>query len=248
MSVATIVVARPAWKASMLRVRAPWLRLPCSSTVGTPLRLSWRASALAPCLVRVKTMVRPGALVRSTSTGTRCSRDRCSTWWSISLTGVCAESASWVTGCWRNCLTRTLTPRSSVAEKSSRWPCFGVAASSRRTAGRKPRSAMWSASSSTVTSTAPRSQWPCWMRSSRRPGQATTMSTPRRSPCTCGCWPTPPKTVRVFSPAMAASGISACSICPTSSRVGARIRARGLPARRGRPDSESRATRGSRKA
>ena len=70
-------------------------------------------------------------------------------------------------------MTRTLTPLSSVAEKSSRWPCFGVAASSRRTAGRKPRSAMWSASSSTVTSTAPRSQWPCWMRSSSRPGQAT---------------------------------------------------------------------------
>ena len=191
----------------MLRVRAPWLRLPCSSTVGTPLRLSWRASALAPCLVRVKTRVRPGALVRSTSTGTRCSRDTCSTWWSISVTGDCAESASWVTGCWRNCLTRTLTPLSRVAEKSSRWPCFGVAARSRRTAGRKPRSAMWSASSSTVTSTAPRSQWPCWMRSSSRPGQATTMSTPRRSPCTCGCWPTPPKTVRVVSPAVAASGI-----------------------------------------
>ena len=126
-------------------------------------------------------------------------------------------------------MTRTLTPLSRVAENSSRWPCFGVAARSRRTAGRKPRSAMWSASSSTVTSTAPRSQWPCWMRSSSRPGQATTMSTPRRSPCTCGCWPTPPKTVRVVSPAVAASGIRACSICPTSSRVGARIRARGLP-------------------
>ena len=98
MSVATSVVAVPAWNASMLRVRAPWLRLPCSSTVGTPLRLSWRASALAPCLVRVKTTVRPGALVRSTSTGTRCSRATCSTWWSISVTGDCAESASWVTG------------------------------------------------------------------------------------------------------------------------------------------------------
>ena len=38
-----------------------------------------------------------------------------------------------------------------------RWLPFGVWSSSRRTAGRKPRSAMWSASSSTVTSTAPRS-------------------------------------------------------------------------------------------
>ena len=98
MSVATSVVALPEWKASMLRVRAFWLRLPCSSTEGTPLLLSWRASALAPCLVRVKTTVRPGALVRSTSTGTRCSRGIRSTWWSIWTTGDCAESAWWVTG------------------------------------------------------------------------------------------------------------------------------------------------------
>ena len=39
---------------------------------------------------------------------------------------------------------------------------------------------MWSASSSTVISTASRSQWPWPMRSSSRPGQATTMSTPLR--------------------------------------------------------------------
>ena len=98
MSVATSVVAAPEWNASMLRVRAFCDRLPCRSTVGTPLLLSWRASALAPCLVRVKTTVRPGALVRSTSTGTRCSRLRCSTWWCMVETGDCAESASWVFG------------------------------------------------------------------------------------------------------------------------------------------------------
>ncbi len=55
---------------------------------------------------------------------------------------------------------------------------------------------MWSASSSTVISTASRTAWPWPMRSSSRPGQATTMSTPRRRPQTCGPWPTPPKTVR----------------------------------------------------
>ena len=38
---------------------------------------------------------------------------------------------------------------------------------------------MWSASSSTVTSTSSRVQWPWPIRSSSRPGQATTMSTPR---------------------------------------------------------------------
>ena len=54
---------------------------------------------------------------------------------------------------------------------------------------------MWSASSSTVIWTSPRSQWPCWIRSSSRPGQAMRMSTPRLSAETCGPWPTPPKTV-----------------------------------------------------
>ena len=97
MSVATRVLAVPEWKASMLRVRAFWLRLPCSSTAGTPDSLSWRASVLAPCLVRVKTTVRPGAPARSTSTGS-CSRLTCSTWWGMVEIGDCAESASWVTG------------------------------------------------------------------------------------------------------------------------------------------------------
>ncbi len=107
---------------------------------------------------------------------------------------------------------------------------------------------MWSASSRTVTSTEPRSTWPCWIRSSRRPGQASTMSTPWRMAWTWGCWPTPPKTVRVRSPCTAASGARAASICATSSRVGARISARGRFGVRREPEAESRATIGSRNA
>ena len=118
-------------------------------------------------------------------------------------------------------------PPSRVAENSIRWPARGVASSSRRTAGRKPRSAMWSASSSTVISTASSETWPWPMRSSSRPGQATTTSTPRRSAETCGPWPTPPKTVREVRPRRCASGVIASSIWATSSRVGARISARG---------------------
>ena len=232
----------------MLRVRAPWLRLPCISTAGTPLALSWRASALAPCLVRVKTMVRPGALVRSTSTCTRCARSTCSTWWSIAETGDCAESAWWVTGWFRKRLTRVSMAASRVAENSSRWPVRGVCSRIRRTAGRKPRSAMWSASSSTVTSMSPSEQWRCLIRSSSRPGQASTMSAPRRRLLTCGTWLTPPKIVIVVRPAAVASGLRACSIWPTSSRVGARISARGEPGRVVRRDCARRATTGRRKA
>ena len=81
----------------------------------------------------------------------------------------------------------------------------GVWSSRRLTAGRKPRSAMWSASSSTVTSTAevgvarP-------MRSSSRPGQAMTMSTPSRSLLYLRPGLTPPKMVTDRRSSALASG------------------------------------------
>ncbi len=59
---------------------------------------------------------------------------------------------------------------------------------------------MWSASSSTVISIASRVTKPCFMRSSRRPGQAMTMSTPALRAATWRCWVTPPKIVVVLSP------------------------------------------------
>ena len=59
---------------------------------------------------------------------------------------------------------------------------------------------MWSASSSTVISTASRFTKPCFMRSSRRPGQATTMSTPALSAATWRFWLTPPKIVVMLRP------------------------------------------------
>ena len=52
-------------------------------------------------------------------------------------TGACAESASWVTGLSQELLDQPSTALSSVAEKSSRWPCCGVAPSSRRTDGQE---------------------------------------------------------------------------------------------------------------
>ncbi len=118
-------------------------------------------------------------------------------------------------------------PSSSVAEKSIRCPRGGVASRSRRTCGRKPRSAMWSASSTTVTSTASSEAWPWRIRSSSRPGHATRTSTPRRSAATWGFCPTPPNTVREVRPRTASSGAIASSIWVASSRVGARTSARG---------------------
>ena len=116
-----------------------------------------------------------------------------------------------------------------------RWDRSGVASMRRRTTGRKPRSAMWSASSSTVTSIASRKT--CLLRrwSSRRPGHATRMSTPRRRALICGPAPTPPKTVVVLSPAALARGVIAAWIWLASSRVGARITRAAGPTGAARP-------------
>ncbi len=112
----------------------------------------------------------------------------------------------------------------------------------RFTPGRKPRSAMWSASSSTVisTSSSVRCRWPS--RSSSRPGHAMTMSTPAFSAVTWRDCATPPKIVVVFRPRACASGAIDSSIWLASSRVGASTRARGRPAaRRGCPEAAERA-------
>ena len=55
----------------------------------------------------------------------------------------------------------------------------------RSTSGRKPRSSISSASSSTSPPIFASTRWPCWARSSRRPGVPTTRSTPR---CSAAIW------------------------------------------------------------
>ena len=77
----------------------------------------------------------------------------CSTWWVMVETGDCAESASCVTGLLRKRLTSTSTPRRASRRTASAGRRAGSGRAGGWTAGRKPRSAMWSASSRTVIST-----------------------------------------------------------------------------------------------
>ena len=67
-------------------------------------------------------------------------------------------------------------------------------------------SSIRSASSSTNTSSRSRRMWRWPIRSSRRPGVATRMSTPRARAWTCGVCPTPPKTTARGQPQMATVG------------------------------------------
>ena len=144
---------------------------------------------------------------------------------------ICAGGAPSSTSCRagpaRKRRARTSTSPSRVAENSSRWPSAGVASSSCRTTGRNPRSAIWSASSSTLTSMSPSWQWPWPIRSARRPGQATTISVRSRSAVTCGRCGVPPKTVVTVSPTARASGDRTAWTWAASSRVGTSTRPRG---------------------
>jgi hypothetical protein len=81
----------------------------------------------------------------------------------------------------------------NVAENKRFWRAGGNAEMILRMSRMKPMSSMRSASSSTSVSTLSRRTVPCCMWSSRRPGVATTMSTPRRNSVICGPMPTPPK-------------------------------------------------------
>ena len=89
-------------------------------------------------------------------------------------------------------------------------------------------SAMRSASSMAVTSTADRShvRWVVW--SVSLPGVATRTSTPRCSSATCRLNDMPPTTKVVVRPIALANGVIASTTCWASSRVGTSTRPRGL--------------------
>ena len=129
-------------------------------------------------------------------------------------------------------MTSWPTPRSSVAENSSRCPPAGVASRIRVTAGMKPRSAMWSASSRTVISMSSRVHAPRSSRSIRRPGVATTRSTPRRIRSIWRPMDTPPYTVVTETSMERPRGSRTSATWTASSRVGTSTRPRGAFSRR----------------
>ena len=95
---------------------------------------------------------------------------------------------------------------------------------------------MWSASSSTTTSTRVRSAAPWSIRSISRPGVATTMSTPRSNALSCGPYGMPPATSVRLRPWRRASGASTSATWSASSRVGTSTRDRAQPAGALEPD------------
>ncbi len=92
------------------------------------------------------------------------------------------------------------TSFSIVAEKNRLWRDFGRADRIFSIAGRKPISSMRSASSSTTVDTVRRSISLRFRKSSRRPGVAITICTPRRMALSCVCSLSPPTTTAARRP------------------------------------------------
>ena len=208
-------------------MRAPWVSPPCRAPAVTPASRSCSATRSAPRWVRTKINDRPGRAAISAVSRVLSLGAMLTTWWAMVVTLAWPELTWWVTGSFRYCFTSRSTAPSKVAENSSRCPPAGTASRISVTAGMKPRSAMWSASSSTTISIRPRSTAPCSIRSISRPGVATTMSTPRWNARSCGVYDMPPATRTTDRSTVRASGVSTSVTCIASSRVGTSTSPRG---------------------
>ena len=200
MSVATSTGVLPLRNASSAAVRWAWLLLPWIAAALTPAVVRWRTTRSAPCLVRVKTSARsiePSARpARSRSESSACFSawlrkvTYCSTRSAVVACGVTSTR----TGLEMNCLPRSAIALGMVALKNRLWRSLGSRLATRFNGTIKPRSIIWSASSSTKISTlrSVRARWS--IRSSRRPGVATRMSQPGTRARACLPTGIPPNT------------------------------------------------------
>ncbi len=195
MSVAISARALPDLNSARARVRWPWLLSPWMAAHSTP--APWRnwATRSAPRLVRVNTRARAMASSANSSAsrarlrGASMNSRRCSMRSTVEATGVTVT----VTGLDSSSPASLPISSGMVAEKNRFWRLRLMVATMRRMGGRKPRSSIWSASSSTKISVVDRSAVfsPIW--SIRRPGVATRMSRPPARALTCGPYLAPPK-------------------------------------------------------
>src|SRR6185369_9934962 len=196
MSVATRARMSPLLKPDSAWVRAVWLLLPCSAIALMPFLQRNSATLLAPNLVRVNTstwlqlcswmMWASSCFFLARLTG-------CVIW--VMLCTVVLRGVTWILcGLRSSRSARSRISSLKVAENSRLCLSLGTSARIFFTSGRNPMSSMRSASSSTRICTVSRCRNPWPMRSSRRPGVATRMSTPPLSLAICGFMPTPPNT------------------------------------------------------
>ena len=179
-------VHEPSLKSPSTRVRAPCVMPPCSAAANTPRSRSCSAMRSAPSWVRTKMIVRPSRAAISAVTGAlSCGFDEQHVVAHrgdrrLGLVGRVGDRVGQVAldqGV--DVVVQGGREQQPLAARPGIWSRSAV------TSGRKPMSAMWSASSSTAIWTSPSSTAPRSIRSRSRPGVATRMSTPRSSALIC---------------------------------------------------------------
>ncbi len=202
MSVATRARHLPALKAARARSRWPWDLSPWMAAAVTPTASRCLATRSAPRLVRVNTMVRVSlesanrsasrARLRAVSTNRICCLTR--------STVVAAGATETFSGSFRSSPASLPISVGMVAEKNRFCRSLGRLETIRRIGCRKPRSSIWSASSSTNTSVWSSLATFSFRWSISRPGVATRMSTPAARALICGPYLAPPKITATVMP------------------------------------------------
>ena len=232
-SVATSTCTREALKSASTWVRAPWLSSPWKGSASTPARRSLSATISARVLGGDEHQhARPAAaldqLAQQLGAPAGVDLDR------ALLDGRRAPPAGSACDLDAHRIAQQAR-RPATGPPAGRWPrtagsgaapaaapgCGPAPRRSRGRTGGRPRRAPASATDDSRSA-----RWS--IRSSRRPGVATTMSAPPRSAIICGLIETPPKATAMLDrqPAGAAPGCACDSpTCAASSRVGTRTSA-----------------------
>ena len=127
-------------------------------------------------------------------------------------------------GLFMYCSARRRISAGMVAEKRAVWRVKGVLERMVSISSTKPILSISSASSSTRVWTWLRLSTLRSIRSIKRPGVPTMMSTPRCSRSICGPYACPPYTARTRAPLWRPYSVIAPATCKASSRVGVRTR------------------------
>ena len=166
------------------------------------------------------TSSRPLPSIISASVRSRPSSLTGSQYWAMVSTVAIPLAVAISTGSRVDSLASLSSDVGKVAEKSIVWRFSSQAATIARTSSMKPISSILSASSSTTNSVQGKLRKPWFMRSSTRPGVATTTCAPPCRALTWGTMSSPPTMKAVLIPRTAPSSASTVWTWSQSSRVG----------------------------
>ena len=151
MSVATRIGTSPDLNSASARSRCGWLLLPWIALAATPLPASSFTTRSAPCLVRVNTSARSMGMSFTSIVSSACFScwlQKITDWSTRSAVVDCGTTLT-VAGSVRNWSASWRIDGGMVAEKNSVWRLRGSMRTIFLSAWMKPRSSIWSASSST---------------------------------------------------------------------------------------------------